>query len=149
MEILQHVHSVLRWALLLLLIMAIVKSFSGWKGKKAFTDGDRKVALFTVIFAHTQLVIGLVLYIMGKWYQHIDTTDEMVKSVHRFFAMEHSTMMILAIAFITIGSVSSKKASAAENKHKRIFAWFLTALMLILAAIPWPFMMKFANLSWY
>ncbi|HTL82213.1 MAG TPA: cytochrome B [Bacteroidia bacterium] len=145
----QHVHSALRWVLLIFLLITIFKSMSGWLGKKTFTSSDRKLAVTTVIFAHLQLIIGLILYFQGKWYQSIDTTDEMMKSVHRFFGMEHVTMMLLAIIFITVGSASSKRASSDTRKHKRIFVWFLISLVVILAAIPWPFMAKFANLNWF
>ena len=149
MEMLVHIHSGLRWLLLLVLVITIFKSMSGWMGKRAYTSGDRKLALFTVIFAHTQLIIGLIQYFVGKYYVATTSTNEMDISVNRFFRMEHIAMMIMAIAFITIGSSSAKRASSPEKKHKRIFAWFLTALMLILAAMPWPFMAKFATLKWF
>ena len=55
---LSHLHSLLRWVLLLLLIIAIVKSFS----KDTYTEGNRKLALFTLIMAHVQLILGVSLY---------------------------------------------------------------------------------------
>ena len=35
--------------MLILIVAAVVKMHMGWKGKKAFTDGSRKLALFTMI----------------------------------------------------------------------------------------------------
>jgi hypothetical protein len=60
-------HSILRWIILLLLFASIVKSYSGWQGKKVFSDGDRKLWLFTMIAAHTTLLIGLVLLFFGPY----------------------------------------------------------------------------------
>ena len=146
---LAHIHSGLRWIILLLLVLTIFKAFGGWMGKKAYTSGDRKLALFTLIFCHIQLIIGLIQYIVGKYYVGLETGDEMAKSVNRFFRMEHSTSMILAIGLITAGYSMAKRASADVNKHKKIAIWFTIGLVLILAAIPWPFMAKFATMKWF
>jgi hypothetical protein len=48
-------------------------------------------------------------------------------------------MMLVAVVLITIGRSSSKKAVDAVKKHKRIALFFLIGLIIILAAIPWPF----------
>jgi hypothetical protein len=50
-------HSILRWVILILLIAAIIKSFSGWQNKKAFTGSDRKLWLFTLISSHTTFLV--------------------------------------------------------------------------------------------
>jgi cation transport ATPase len=130
-----HVHSLLRYVLLILLLISIVKAFSGWLGKKPFTDGTRKLGLFTLISAHLQLVIGLALYFMNGWQ---NVLGDMENRVNRFFSMEHSLMMILAIALITIGYSSSKKGKTDEAKYKRIAIFFLAALIIIFLMIPWP-----------
>src|ERR1051326_6780243 len=130
-----HIHSLLRYIILLLLIIAIIKSWSGWLGKKPFTDGTRKLALFTLISAHLQLVIGFALYFMNGWQ---NVLGDMENRVNRFFSMEHSLMMIIAIALITIGYSSSKKATTDEAKYKRIAIFFLIALIIIFIMIPWP-----------
>ena len=60
-----HTHNLLRYVILILILISIVKSFSGWMGKKQYTPGDKRFALFTLITAHLQLVIGLVLYFIS------------------------------------------------------------------------------------
>jgi hypothetical protein len=148
-DFLVHLHSGLRWVALILLLVAIVKAFAGMSGNKPFTTGDKKLALYTLISMHLQLVIGLALYIMGKWYQSIDTTDEALKAYHRFFAMEHISGMLLAIILITIGNAKSKRGATDKAKFKSIAVFFTIGLVIILACIPWPFMAKFANLGWF
>ena len=63
MEIgLQHAHSYIAFAALILLIVASINAIIGMTSNKEFKDGDRKLSLFALIFTHTQLLIGLILY---------------------------------------------------------------------------------------
>ena len=131
-----HVHSLLRYVLLILLLVSIVKSFSGWFGKKQFTNGTQKLNLFTLIFAHTQLLLGFAVYFISPVVQFSNLSNA-TKEV-RFFTIEHITMMILSIALITVGYSLSKKGKTDEAKYKRAAIFFLLALIVIFIAIPWP-----------
>ena len=135
-----HVHSLLRYVLLILLLISIVKAYSGWGGKKSYSPGDRKLALFTVISAHLQLVIGLVLYFISPNVKvALANMSEAMKNPElRFWAVEHIAMMLIAIILITIGSARAKRAATDEGKHKQIAIFFLLALLVIFIAIPWP-----------
>ena len=142
MSILITLHSWLRWILLILLLASIVKSFSGFSGKKSLTAGDKKLWLFTMITAHTTLLIGLILLLFGTWgitKGVPEGTSVMKNATYRFYWVEHPTMMILAIVLITIGRGQAKKSIADVTKYKKAFWFFLIALLVILAAIPWPF----------
>lgn len=127
-----HSHSGLRWILLILLIMTIASVFGKRNGKVAFTDGDRKLSLFTLISAHLQAVLGLALYFFSQKVDFSATT--MSSPVHRFFTVEHALMMLIAVILITIGYGKAKKANA-----RGVFVYYLLALIVILVAIPWPF----------
>jgi len=136
MDMLKHAHSGLRWVLLALLLYAIYNAFTGWRSGRAFTDSDRKANLFTMISAHVMLLLGLALYFMGNRYQ-IDG-EVMKNATLRFFAVEHISMMLLAIILITIGYGRSKRGKTDLKKFKTSFWLFLISLVVILAAIPWP-----------
>ena len=57
----QHMHSVLRWVVLALFVVTLVKA---WQNHQlSFTPGQTKLGLFTMISMHIQLV-GLALYII-------------------------------------------------------------------------------------
>ena len=61
-------HSLLRWAIIILLLVAIVKSYTGMTAGKPFSAGDKKVGLFLMISAHTTLLVGLYLwFFFGPW----------------------------------------------------------------------------------
>jgi hypothetical protein len=62
-----HAHSFLRWVVLILALLTIIKSFSGMSSKKAFTAADKKMPLFFMISMDIQLLLGLVLYFTGAW----------------------------------------------------------------------------------
>ena len=47
------------------IVFAIVNSVYGVTSKKEFTAKDRKVALFALIGAHVQVLIGLILYFIS------------------------------------------------------------------------------------
>jgi hypothetical protein len=47
--------------------------------------------------------------------------------------------MLIAIVLITIGRGVSKKSIPDTVKQKKTFWFFLVALVIILASIPWPF----------
>ncbi len=91
-----HLHSILRWALFVLIIIALIKSFLGLTKKKDFTDGDNKIGLYLMMFAHIQLILGLILYYTQGW---LDAPfGESMKSADaRFWKVEHAFGMIIAV----------------------------------------------------
>jgi len=127
-----HSHSGLRWILLILLVATIFSTFGKRDGKVPFTAQDKKLSLFTLIATHLQAVLGFGLYLMSTKVDFSSTT--MSSPVHRFFTMEHTLMMLIAIILITVGYGHAKKANA-----KKVFTYYLIALIVILIAIPWPF----------
>ena len=55
----------------------------------------------------------------------------------RFYALEHAFMMLLAFVFAHLGSALPKRAADAGAKHRAAAIWFVFALLLVLAGIPW------------
>jgi L-asparagine transporter-like permease len=131
MNILLRAHSGLRYVVLALLLAAIFTAYSNWRSAK---QEDSKIYLFALIATHTQLLIGLVLYVMSPKVNF----DLISEKVFRFFTIEHIFMMLIAIVLITIGRVKAKKM-AGSDKHRTILYFYTMALIIILVAIPWPF----------
>lgn len=135
-----HLHSSLRYVLLIFLVVTIINSIL--KLKKEYNRTDDKLSLLTFIFAHTQLLIGLGLYFMGSKgmsYFSMGMGEVMSNSVFRFFAVEHLVGMLVAIVLITVGRIKMKKLTDATAKHKTTLIYYAIALILILVSIPWPF----------
>jgi cytochrome bd-type quinol oxidase subunit 2 len=128
-----HLHSGFRYIVLLLVLLAIVRSWADWLGKKSYSEGNRKLNLFAMISAHTQLLIGIVLYFLSPFVQFNSQT--MKDDTTRYWTVEHLTGMIIALILITAGHARSKRASAAELKHKNIAIFYTLALIIIIVTI--------------
>jgi hypothetical protein len=123
-------------------LASIVKSLSGFTGKKTLSAGDKKLWLFTMITAHTTLLVGIALLLFGTFgiLKGVpEGVSVMKNATYRFYWVEHPVMMLLAIVLITIGRGQAKKSISDYNKYKKAFWFFLVALLVILAAVPWPF----------
>lgn len=129
-NILKSAHSGWRYIVLILLVIAVINALAGWFGNKTYTEGNRKLNVFTLISAHIQLLIGLVLYFLSPL-----TKLPMSDAIGRYFKAEHTAMMIIAIILITVGNAKSKKVTEAVAKHRTIAVFFGLALILIIVAI--------------
>ena len=138
-----HLHSSLRWVIIVLALIAIYRSYTGMTAGRVFSAGDKKTGLFLMITAHTTLLVGLYLWIAGPYglanIRNLGFGDVMKDKYFRFFAIEHIFGMLVAIVLITIGRGVAKKSIPDPAKFKRSFWLFLVALVIILATVPWPF----------
>ncbi|WP_299383853.1 hypothetical protein [uncultured Lacinutrix sp.] len=127
------------WAYLVFLMMiittvnALVKHF----GKKEYEPKDFRIALFTLIVSHIQLLIGIVLWFSQDYFGELSVTEVMNNKAIRSNAIEHPFAMILAVAFITIGYSKHKKKLTSAGKLKPLAIFYTLALILVLAKIPW------------
>lgn len=130
-QALLHSHSGLRWIVLGLLIVTIVKAFMNGR--------IGKLATWTMISMHIQLVIGVILYFFVSPRTsgfHFDMSEFQ----QRFFGVEHPFMMLIAIILVTLGHRAYKSGSI--NRFKWLY---VAALLCLLAGIPWPMMLPSAN----
>lgn len=138
-----HFHNLLRWIIIVLLITSIAVAFTGWQKKKVFSAGDKRIWLFTLIFSHITLLLGLYQVLWGRFGMLKTDLPEgvsvMKNRFYRFFWVEHPLFMIIAIILITLGYRMSKKPYPDVIKYKRAFWMFLVAMLMILLAVPWPF----------
>lgn len=138
-----HLHNLLRWVILILAVIAIVKAFAGMTSRKPFTNTDKKIGLFLMVAAHIMFMIGLFQWLAGDWgintIRKMGMGEVMKNSIYRYWAIEHITGMVIAIALITVGRGVGKKNIADRIKHQRTFWFYLVALLIILVTIPWPF----------
>jgi lauroyl/myristoyl acyltransferase len=58
-------------------------------------------------------------------------------------------MIIIAIVFITIGNIRSKKMDTDASKYKQVLIWFGLALLVIIVAMPWPFRPDGIGRGWF
>lgn len=140
-SILLVLHSVLRWFVLISLFYATAQAYKGWLTTMPYTPRDNKIRNIAVIIVHIQLLVGLILYFVSPIiHQLFGNFSEAVEQTSiRFYGMEHSLMMILAVVLITVGSAKTKRLSNDIKKFKATAIWFTLGLIIILVTIPWPF----------
>ena len=56
----------------------------------------------------------------------------------RFWAVEHTFGMIVAVALVHAGRSRTKKLTESAARHKTAAICFVLALLAILISIPWP-----------
>ncbi len=134
-------HSLFRWLVLISLVFAVYKAYDGWRNKRTFSKLDNRVRHWTATIVHIQFTLGLILYFSSPLVDYF--LNHFSEAVHlrsyRFFGMEHSLVMFLAVIVITIGSAKAKRKSSDQDKFKTMAIWFGIGLLLILSSIPWPF----------
>jgi len=90
-------HSLIRWALLIFGLLAVITSIGGILKKRAYTSADNKISLFFMIFCDLQLLLGIILLYSNGWLAKLKSMSEVMKnSYDRFFIIEHGFIMILA-----------------------------------------------------
>ena len=146
-----HVHSVGRWIVLILLLFAILNSLIA--GSRPYIRTDNRLGLLLTIAADLMLLIGIYLWFAGPWgYKLIQAngmSNVMRDSAQRFFAIEHMAGMLIAIILIHLGKAQGRKAISDRAKHRRTMIFYLLALLIILASIPWPFRTAGIHSGWY
>jgi len=134
-------HSLWRWEVLIILIISLWIFFYKKIKQLPFSPIDKFLIKTTVISFYIQLLLGFSLYILSPITQYF--MQHFNKAVHlrqiRFFGMEHSSMMIIAAIFLTIGALKSKNANTNDRRFKILLIWFSLALLIVLSSIPWEF----------
>jgi len=133
-------HSYWAYLAVLLLIFSVIIFKLGWFKSKKFTLKEQRLALFTLIVFHIQLLIGLAWYFMSPSYQtfkHLGMGEAMKNSQIRLMAVEHPIMMLLAITLITIGYSKHKKRTTDKSKFLTLIWYYGIALLFVLIRIPW------------
>lgn len=126
-------HSITRYLVLIALLGVIIQSLVGMLQSKPYGKLENKAGLYLFIFTHTQLLLGLILYFTSP--AVIFSGASMKDSVARYWLVEHSLMMLIAIVLITMARITSKKMPTDAAKHKRLFIFNTLALLLIILAI--------------
>jgi hypothetical protein len=144
-------HSILRWAVLIVGLAAIIRAFVGWFGNRGWEQLDERLGLIYTSVMDLQLLLGLLLYFVLSPLTRAALQDfggAMANSVLRFWSVEHLLLMIIAVILAHLGRSLSRRTEAAKGKHQRAAILFTLSLLAVLITIPWPFMANFADRPW-
>lgn len=131
-----HLHHYLPFVFLFLLLFSVYKAATN-KIEDASKD---KILLATMILAHIQLLLGIILLFP---FPEVEMGAIMKDAARRFKYIEHPSLMFIGVLLITIGRSKAKKMADSIKANKIILVTFLIALIVICIRIPWDKLLNF------
>ena len=133
------VHSWVRWFAIVAGVGATLAALMG-RTETENSPADRW-GLFLMIAVDIQMLLGLILYLvvspnMAEIRAHFG--DAMRNPALRFWAVEHVTMMMIAVVLAHVGRVLARGARTPAAKRTRLLLSFGIATLLMFAGTPWP-----------
>lgn len=133
-------HSYWAYAVLVLLVIAILNAFAGLSSKRVFTPKDRQISMIALVFSHVQFVLGLVLLFVSPAMAVAKSAGMgavMKDSQLRLVLVEHPLINLIALTLITIGWSKHKRTEDSNKKFKNIAILYAIGLVLLLSRIPY------------
>ncbi len=133
-----HTHNLLRWVVLLLGALALVRAYQGVSGDRPYAAA-RRVGVLFVASLHLQLLLGLALFLVSPMIKlaMTDMRATMSDAATRFFVAEHPTLMVAAVVLMTIGGIVAKNAANDAAKHRKALVFIAITMLILLFGIPW------------
>jgi hypothetical protein len=136
-------HSWLRWIVLACGAWALFRSLAGVFGPRSWTPADDRSARWFATSLDIQTLLGLVLYGLLSPITRMafgDMAAAMRTRPLRFWAIEHVSLMLVAVALVHIGRARVRKARFDDVRHRQTAIFVALALAALLLGIPWPWM---------
>lgn len=136
----QFIHSYWAYLVLIVLFIAVINSIIGYASNKEYAATNFRIALFTLITSHIQLLIGIVLYFTAPYFGVLleeGMGTVMKDPTLRLYVMEHPLMMIIAVVLITMGYSKHKSKLTSKPKFKTLAIFYTLGLLIMLSRIPW------------
>lgn len=134
------IHNVVRWVVIILGILALVRAYMGFLANLDWTERDRIIGTFFAVSIDIQLLLGLVLYFFLSDITRTifrDFSAAMSNEGIRYFVLEHTFYMILAVVFAHLGNLLPRRVDDSRMKFARSAIWFTLTFLLIILGMPW------------
>jgi hypothetical protein len=134
------VHNVVRWLVIAAGVWAVVRIWSGWMRRAAWTNGHARATRLFVGALDLQFLVGLVLYLFFSPLTRQAFRDlgaAMRDAPVRYFVVEHVVIMLAAIVVAHIGAARVNRAGSDAAKFQQAALWLGVALAAVLGFVPW------------
>ena len=133
------VHSYLRYAVLLLVLLVVIRYAAGLLSSRAWNDGDEGIGRWMIRVWDLQFLLGLVLYFLSPIVQFgfANFGAAMGDAQLRQFLIEHPLLNVLAIGALHVGWIRAGKAADDRGRMVRALLFIAIAAALVLLSIPW------------
>lgn len=135
------IHSLVRWIALIVLIAAAARAWAGLLTNKGWAPLDRKLGAALIASIHTQITLGLLLYVALSPVTKAAFQDfgaAMKDPTLRFWAVEHGFIALIGGVAAHVAVIVARRAQEDKQRFMRAAIGYSFALLCILAAIPWP-----------
>lgn len=138
-------HNVTRWLVLALGLWACARLIGGWARRRVWSETDRRSVRWFALALSLQFVFGAVLYFFPGTFidairGQVSMATIMQDRVLRFFVVEHPFQMIIAVAGAHLTSLLTRRITTDRRRFVAGSLLLLLTMLLILTAIPWPFL---------
>ena len=131
-------HIIISILLLLVALFVVIRSFLGFFSKVNFSKiQDINIPIFAVSLLYLELILGMMLYAI-----HINELSTLVSQENansyfsaRFWAVEHTILMMFAIVFGHLGLVYAKNLEEDKDKFQKNFLYFGLSFLLIIFSV--------------
>lgn len=135
-------HSLNRWLVVVLLLVALAGGIVGWTRGREWTRRDDRTSRLLIVVLDLQLLLGVALYavsplVRAGWSDLAATMDNRTL---QFFTVEHAPTMIVAVVIVHVGRVIARRSEDDRRRHRVATVSVAAATLLILGGIPWPFL---------
>ena len=133
------VHSYLRYAVLLMVLLTVLRYVAGLLNSRAWNDGDEGIGRWMIRVWDLQFLLGLVLYFLSPIVQFgfANIREAMGDAQTRQFLIEHPLLNLLAIGALHMGWIRARKAADDRGRMVRALLFIAIAAVLVLLSIPW------------
>jgi hypothetical protein len=143
------VHSIVRWLLIGLGVLVSVRAWLGRLAGRSWTPADTRFGRAFVACLDLQAFVGVLLYgvfspVVAAGMSNLAIATR--SRAFRFWMLEHPVAMVVALALAHVGLAKARRADGpVAHRHAALF--FTLAIVVILAAIPWP-IFTFGRAMW-
>lgn len=132
-------HSWLRYAVLLMVLLVLLRSAAGLLRGGAWGGADEGLGRWLIRVWDLQFLLGLVLYFLSPITQFAlaNFGEALADRQLRVIAVEHPLLMLLATAALHVGWVRARNSAGDRGRLLRWLLFVAAAALLTAIAIPW------------
>ena len=132
-------HSWLRYAVLLMVLLVLLRSAAGLLRGGAWGGADEGLGRWLIRVWDLQFLLGLVLYFLSPITQFAlaNFGETLADRQLRMIAVEHPLLMLLATAALHVGWVYARNSAGDRGRLLRWLLFVAAAALLTAIAIPW------------
>ena len=132
-------HSWLRYPVLLMVLLVLLRSAAGLLRGRAWGGADEGLGRWLIRVWDLQFLLGLVLYFLSPITQFAlaNFGEALSDRQLRVITVEHPLLMLLATAALHVGWVRARRSAGDRGRLLRWLLFAAAAALLTAIAIPW------------